>query len=300
MSHHMPVETGLNTHLELWAACEGDVNKYTNEVGYPCSRQLAGAFAPRQETNGQSNVIRRSLIYSVTPRPRWLWELNSVEEFVSCYIGIVEIHHYALTSAHVLHSDINGENAMYCRTPDGKVLGFLNDWDLACFVGPLDLSESSTSQHRTGTGPFMAIDLQQPDNEGKSPKRDHRYCHDLESLFWLLVWAVLHFDLKAGSRRKCELKEWDGDWQTAALFKNSFLTNAGTQNRILKMALKPYAGLVKRWILPLADMFQDARHNCEKSRDAEGFKIFDHEMYAKEITFEKFMEIIGVRPRQWG
>ncbi|TRM63253.1 hypothetical protein BD626DRAFT_496064 [Schizophyllum amplum] len=242
----------------------------------------------------------RRLIYQVTLRLQPLWELDSVEEFESCYIDIVEMHFHAHDDAHVLHRDISENNAMSRRrASDGKALGYLNDWDLACFVGPPGLSESSTSQHRTGTGPFMAIDLQQPDGQGKSPKRDHRYCHNLESLFWLLVWAVLHFDLQTKRRRTCRVTEWEGNWKAAAQFKSAFLDNSETQRQTLKLALRPYAGLVKRWILPLADMFQDARHNCEKTRDAEGFKIFDHEMYAKEITFEKFMQTIGVKPRQW-
>ncbi|TRM63265.1 hypothetical protein BD626DRAFT_583670 [Schizophyllum amplum] len=241
----------------------------------------------------------RRLIYQVTLRLQPLWELDSVEEFESCYIDIVEMHFHAHDDAQVLHRDISENNAMSRRrASDGKALGYLNDWDLACFVGSLGLSEPSTSQHRTGTGPFMAIDLQRPDANGKTPVRDHRYCHDLESLFWLLVWAVLHFDLKTKRRRECLLLDWEGDWQDAAKFKSDFLYSADAQQMVLDMALKPYKDLVKRWICPLADMFDSARQNCN-SRDAERRKIFDHDMYAKEITFEKFMATIEVKPREW-
>ncbi|TRM63267.1 hypothetical protein BD626DRAFT_457514 [Schizophyllum amplum] len=206
--------------------------------------------------------------------------------------------HLRAYEAHVLHRDITEITAMTRRRPDGKALGVLIDWDIACFVDALDFSELTTPQQRIGTGSFMAIDLQQSAANGKISARDHRYFHDLESLFWLLVWAVLHFDLEMKRRRECLLQDWECEWQTAVLYKEGFLTNADAQNRIMNMALEPYDDLVERWIGPLADMFQAARLKSSV-RVGKGPKVFNHEMYAKEVTFEKFMATIEVKPREW-
>ena len=66
---------------------------------------------------------------------------------------------------------------------DGEVYGLLIDWDISCFVEEADGNTSPIPHLRTGTTPFMAIDLQRGAN-GISVAPEHRYCHDLESFFW--------------------------------------------------------------------------------------------------------------------
>lgn len=51
-------------------------------------------------------------------------------------------------------------------------------------------------RYRTGTGPFMALDLLQYEQV-----LTHLYRHDLESFYWLLVWFVAGFDPKSHSVR---------------------------------------------------------------------------------------------------
>ena len=58
--------------------------------------------------------------------------------------------------------------------------GVLNDFDLAVFR---DVQSPSLKQ-RTGTKPFMAIDLLQRN------AAVHMYRHDLESMFYVLIWIT--------------------------------------------------------------------------------------------------------------
>jgi hypothetical protein len=83
-----------------------------------------------------------------------------------------------------MQRDVSLNNLMF-RKIDDKVYGVLNDFDLAVYWK--DLSQS-TSKQRTGTKPFMARDLLVLDNPPA-----HTYRFDLESLFYVMVFAVYHY-----------------------------------------------------------------------------------------------------------
>jgi hypothetical protein len=55
--------------------------------------------------------------------------------------------------------------------------------DLAVDVAVKDAS----SKQRTGTEPFMAVDLLEPDPPA------HMYRHDLESMFYVIIWITSRF-----------------------------------------------------------------------------------------------------------
>ena len=82
----------------------------------------------------------------------------------------------------ILHRDISQHNLML-RKEDDKIYGVLNDLDLAVDADV----KSASSKQRTGTKPFMAIDLLRPDPPV------HMYCHDLESMFYVVVWITSRF-----------------------------------------------------------------------------------------------------------
>ena len=82
----------------------------------------------------------------------------------------------------ILHRDISLNNLMLHKEGD-NVYAVLNDLDLAVSADV----KSTSSKHRTGTKPFMAIDLIRP---GPTV---HMYRHDLESMFYVLVWITLRF-----------------------------------------------------------------------------------------------------------
>ena len=69
------------------------------------------------------------------------------------------------------------------RKEGNNVCAVLNDLDLAVSA---DITSMSLN-HCTGTKPFMVIDLIHPD------LTEHMYHHDLELLFYILVWITSWF-----------------------------------------------------------------------------------------------------------
>ena len=76
---------------------------------------------------------------------------------------------------------------MYYKTKDGTLMGVLNDYDLAS----LSTTTGPQGNERTGTVPFMALDLLTP--EGQRGEIKHLYRHDLELFVWVLVWISLRY-----------------------------------------------------------------------------------------------------------
>lgn len=79
---------------------------------------------------------------------------------------------------------------------EGEKLGVLDDWDLDTYADP-----PHDGLEHIGTIPFMAIELLLDDSMAHSAERLYR--HDLEALFWVLVWvsspAVMYSDWESGT-----------------------------------------------------------------------------------------------------
>ncbi|KAH9852783.1 hypothetical protein C2E23DRAFT_825298, partial [Lenzites betulinus] len=71
------------------------------------------------------------------------------------------------------------------RTRGDTIYAVLNDWDLAIDT---TLPQTHTGLEMTGTVPFMAIDRLTP--AALRGEVQHLYRHDLESLFYILLWAL--------------------------------------------------------------------------------------------------------------
>src|ERR1700733_3543405 len=86
---------------------------------------------------------------------------------------------------------------MMYRKKAGKIFGVLNDYDLAIFRS----NTNPSSKNRTGTKPFMAIDLL-----GQNPDV-HRYRHDLESMFYVIAYVTSRYH---DGKEKAEppLQDW--------------------------------------------------------------------------------------------
>ena len=65
----------------------------------------------------------------------------------------------------------------------GKPVGIVNDYDLATWV-----NHSATNSDRTGTIPFMAIDLLDGGLDDCTPRL---YRHDMESFVWVLAYITV-------------------------------------------------------------------------------------------------------------
>ncbi|KAF5358716.1 hypothetical protein D9757_013032 [Collybiopsis confluens] len=120
-----------------------------------------------------------SLCATVLEKLEPLSSVRSAREFAQVFYDILQIHRWLYEHPRILHHDLSMANIMYRREGD-NVYGVLNDFDLSSFRTRMD--EGPTSKHRTGTKPFMAYDLLDT-----AWDKVHRYRHDLESLFYIIL-----------------------------------------------------------------------------------------------------------------
>ncbi|KAG2339602.1 hypothetical protein BDR05DRAFT_967788 [Suillus weaverae] len=123
----------------------------------------------------------------------------SEDEFLSAWWQII-LCHYALWERQVHHRDVSPSNLMVYKTSDGRYIGVLNDFDLS------STRDSPSGQERTGTVPFMALDLLT--KEGIEGKVKHLYQHDAESFIWVLTWICLRYREGQLLRQGRPLDEW--------------------------------------------------------------------------------------------
>ncbi|KAJ7366499.1 hypothetical protein DFH08DRAFT_797460 [Mycena albidolilacea] len=120
-------------------------------------------------------------------------------------------HHRIASDAGVLHRDVSEGNVLFeeVSDADGNLKGFLVDWDYAEFTPAgldtfharfLERVEQSTLYQSvdkslkdfTGTPPFVAIKMiQNTDEDIAEEETLHAAEHDLESVYWLLIWMIL-------------------------------------------------------------------------------------------------------------
>ncbi|KAF9783684.1 hypothetical protein BJ322DRAFT_1109538 [Thelephora terrestris] len=136
--------------------------------------------------------IRRFLCFDEKPGTRTLrliamdrlWPIHNLdgEQFWKAFWECV-LCHYRLWVNGIHHGDISLHNLMYGISKAGDPLGIIIDFDLATCV-----NHPTTNNDRTGTIPFMAIDLLDGGLDTRIPRL---YRHDLESLSWVLVYVTV-------------------------------------------------------------------------------------------------------------
>ncbi|KAF8512014.1 hypothetical protein BU17DRAFT_96662 [Hysterangium stoloniferum] len=215
--------------------------------------------------------------------------LTKAEDVKRVFLDILECHEWLYTEAKILHRDISLGNLMY-RTVNGQHCGVLNDFDLASYVVPGHMEP--TSNQRTGTKPFMAIDLLR-----QSPPPRHLYRHDLESFFYVLLFFVSRY-LDGAEIEDPPLQLWltKGDDRLGEA-KGSFLffgainpTENFAKLRFLLLGMKSV----------LADGI-DARRRHEFQAEltkAQGLNppLFDDETLGGHVSFAKFKGLFALAP----
>ncbi|THH31243.1 hypothetical protein EUX98_g2952 [Antrodiella citrinella] len=161
-------------------------------------------------------------------------------------------------------------------------------------------------RYRTGTGPFIALDLLK---FTRVPM--HLYRHDLESFFWVLVWFVAGFVPDTHTVRL--VGAWlHNDLRLIGLKKTEFLRNAGN---ILSDVHADYQSLVRDWVKPLimilmaklqrteleiTDDMRLACHFASAETEADQIKVskeaVSESIAAREgiLTYESFMRCLKV------
>ncbi len=184
--------------------------------------------------------------------------------------SISQGHRWLCEKAKILHRDLSEGNIMVRRRSDNKVSGVLNDFDLAIRIG----QNTNTSRQRTGTAPYMAIDILEA-----SPPPVHLYRHDLESLYYVLVCVVC-------DRNHHDIQKWfNRTGQDMAVFKRAFFG---------KPALPPQSGfeVFSKWInkINLAfryGLFAQSNHADINQADTH----YVDETLGGNVSFDKFATI---------
>ncbi|KAJ3746277.1 hypothetical protein DFH05DRAFT_1395419 [Lentinula detonsa] len=135
-------------------------------------------FKKEFEDAHEMRVVRGSIQEELKP----LSSLKTAKERTQVFCDIIQCHHWVRKCAQIFHRDVSEGNFMV-RERDGKKYGVLNDWDLAIWLN--NEGDGPTSLIRTGTRPYMAREQHSFDWGGQ-----HRYRHDLESIFYVMLLLV--------------------------------------------------------------------------------------------------------------
>jgi Fungal protein kinase len=168
------------------------------------------------------------------------------------------------------------------RKEGDKIYAVLNDFDLAVSADV----QSTSSKHRTGTKPFMAIDLIHPD------PTVHMYRHDLESMFYVLVWITSRFH-NGQEIADPPLQEWADNSGATLLEKKSFFFMMSASPRRTQQfeSFGP-------WVVSMKNMMQDGFLARERYISAVGLAKsrnsppFEHDTLGGFVTFEKFQAVL--------
>jgi hypothetical protein len=170
------------------------------------------------------------------------------------------------------------------RKRDGKLFGVLNDFDLAL----LNANGTKTSKNRTGTRPFMAIDLL------GSPDDMHRYRHDLESLFYVIIYVITRYH----DGREIDnppLQDWNEEGeQRLKRTKHSFLYRAlphATQHFTMT-EIEDWAEAMRRAFKDGYDARETYRTDQHRAARRGGpLPEFDEETLGGYVSFETIGDI---------
>ena len=150
---------------------------------------------------------------------------------------------YLLWKIGIAHGDVSLSNMMYYEQDDKKY-GVLNDFDLAAIMAVGERTPKKQGFERTGTLPFMAIDLLRHSNGQIS----RWFRHDLESCMWCLVWQALA--KKQEHWYSEELSRIDAE-------KSKMLGMLDISH--LKVEWRPFIPFLEHWTFSFGDRMKDRR-----------------------------------------
>ncbi|KAJ7457670.1 hypothetical protein B0H11DRAFT_2286919 [Mycena galericulata] len=201
--------------------------------GMPCNHGTIEFSDHTTNSNGKGLLERCRLRTLLTPIGVLLTTFSSSKSLVQALNDAVKQHQIAY-EAGVLHRDISEGNILFNET---TFEGFLVDFDYAEFT-PTGLKnfatwfpERATEEREakytdigkslkelTGTFPFLAIQIL------KNKERPaHTAGHDLESVYWLLVWIILRHTHYPGRDSTACHDLFDHKVETAAKLKSTWI-----------------------------------------------------------------------------
>ncbi|KAG8908826.1 hypothetical protein FRB99_003064 [Tulasnella sp. 403] len=197
--------------------------QYEHRVFRALSECLRGRFG--LQGAGEDRELRLLVMEQVSP----VKELTDTVDVLFVFRRYIEIL-YNLYDANVYHRDISIFNLGFRRV-GGKVDGVIFDFDHAQHVNRSD--EGTTSQHISGTLPFVAIHLL------ADPSTPYLVRFDVESVMWAFWWLVLEPDGVTSTASTTEagvLEEWySGSLKQMMDSKWCFLTLSHPETKILRL-----------------------------------------------------------------
>lgn len=168
------------------------------------------------------------------------------------------------------------------RKKDGKIFGVLNDYDLAL----LGTNDTPTSKNRTGTKPFMAMDLL-----GK-PTDVHRYRHDLESLFYVIVYVTSRYD-NGRELDNPPLQDWEDLGEVALkASKSQFLIDPLPPTTPAYLNFDIWTNEIRNMLLEGHSAHANHIVALRRAERAAGnLPLFDLETLGGRVSFKVFWEI---------
>ncbi|VDC02065.1 unnamed protein product [Peniophora sp. CBMAI 1063] len=126
--------------------------------------------------------VYRVLRVLVNEKPFPLTGLRG-SDFLKAFLDIILCHYIAWARAKVYHHDLTLKDAMYRRF-GGKIYGVLIDFNLATTD-----NSGHSGLERTGTAPYMALELLWAATQRETHIAKHLYRQDLEAFYWTLIWV---------------------------------------------------------------------------------------------------------------
>ncbi|KAH7880931.1 protein kinase [Lentinula edodes] len=237
-----PSEDGLIGEARSTAESSGDfwalnhLPEVIDSITFPYHEEttVQGRLKKHLKDDYEERVMRVTFLDKLQP----LSDLEDPREFAQVFYDVLQIHQWLYERVGILHRDLSSGNIMY-RRKNGKVYGVLNDFDLSSRVQ--DMNKGPTSKQRTGTRPFMSLDLLNPDWEG-----GHLYRHDLESLFYIMLCLACRYEAPGvPSPDPRPYSEWFSGTDAEVLSnKSKFLLNALSKG----LPVQPYFSSFKQWL----------------------------------------------------
>ena len=169
--------------------------------------------------------------------------------------------------------------------------GVLNDFDLATVDG----ESSPSGSERTGTVPFMALDLINPKNPPGSVR--HEYRHDCESFVWTLLWIFGNYeDGKELPTRPSDFEDWLGlrSFEAKNSAMNNFQRLPRTKTfdnfwpRLRKMLMDVHRDyLLRSWLGPGDDILQSLQGAAYEKR------LYEKLLWSAESSLDDVQQAIS-------
>lgn len=177
-----------------------------------------------------------------------------------------------------------------------RVQGIITDWDIASILGVDGDVIPSAALHQIKT-PFMTCDLL---NENLA--WSHCYRHELELLFYILLWAAVHYDLANRlpyrtavnkGRVLPALTQWTGQYMR--LHKLVLILDDVEKHKIFSYIGLKFETIKTDWLEPLSELFRQA-YRTQLGWNPKLSPHYNHATCNGMVTFETFMAAMKATP----